>query len=94
VRDGRQQHLLGPAPAEAWIPLGIDQVAFVPNGRREGGSQAGPSARFAGSDGDGPRIECHAPPIGPSRSGRAAWLVGGGGGGGGGDAEVVYSRPR
>jgi hypothetical protein len=54
-----------------------------------GWSQAGPLARFAGSDGDGPRIEYYAAPTTPGRSGREAWLVGGGD-----DAQVVYSRPR
>jgi hypothetical protein len=52
-----------------------------------GWSQAGRSARFAGGDGDGPRVEYTA--RAPARTGREAWLLGGGD-----NAEVVYGRPR
>jgi hypothetical protein len=78
----------------ATIVGGGDDVVIVYAGPGAGGggmgwSQAGRSARFAGSDGDGPRIEYDAPPTTPGRSGREAWLVGGGD-----DAQVVYGRPR
>jgi hypothetical protein len=49
--------------------------------------QTGRTARFAGSDGSGPRFE-----YGPSaavEAGREAWVTGGGG-----DAQVTYGRPR
>jgi hypothetical protein len=53
-----------------------------------GWSQAGRTARFVATDGDGPRIE-YAAPTSTRTTGREAWLVGGGD-----DVQVVYSRPR
>jgi hypothetical protein len=50
-------------------------------------SQPGRSARFAGTDGDGPQVEYPAPA--DTNPGREAWLLGGGD-----NAEVVYRRPR
>jgi hypothetical protein len=50
-------------------------------------AQPGRFARFAGNDGDGPRVEYLSPA--PTNPGREAWLLGGGD-----NAEVVYVRPR
>jgi len=50
-------------------------------------TQAGRTARFAGTDGDGPVVRYSAPA--DTNPGREAWLVGGGD-----DAQVVYIRPR
>jgi hypothetical protein len=77
----------------ATIVGGGDDLAVVygqagAGGGAAGRSQAGPLARFAGGDGDGPRIE-YALPTTPSRNGREAWLLGGGE-----DAQVAYGRPR
>jgi hypothetical protein len=53
-----------------------------------GWSLAGPSARFAGSHGDGqPQVE-YAAPTAPAALGREAWLSGGGD-----DAQVTYTSP-
>ncbi len=55
-------------------------------------AQAGRLARFAGTDGDGPRVEYSAPvppAIPGGGTGREAWLVGGGD-----DAQVVYASPH
>ena len=53
-----------------------------------GWSLAGPSARFAGSHGDGqPQVE-YAAPTAPAALGRRAWVTGGGD-----DAQVAYTPP-
>jgi hypothetical protein len=49
--------------------------------------QLGRLAAFAGSDGDGPRLNYGAPPDG--NPGREAWMIGGGD-----DTHVVYVSPR
>jgi hypothetical protein len=51
-----------------------------------GWSQAGRTARFGSTQGDGPQVEYVGPP--PAGAGREAWMVGGGD-----NAEVVYGRP-
>jgi hypothetical protein len=56
-------------------------------GGAAGWSQAGRTARFAATDGDGPQVEYTA--AAPARAGREAWLVGGGE-----EAQVVYSSRR
>jgi hypothetical protein len=48
--------------------------------------QPGRAARFAGTRGDGPRVE-YGPPA-DTNPGREAWLLGGGD-----NTEVVYTRP-
>jgi hypothetical protein len=61
-------------------------ILYATSGAGGGGagwSQAGRTARFAATDGDGPQVEYTA--AAPARTGREAWLVGGGD-----DAEVVY----
>jgi hypothetical protein len=65
-------------------------VTYNTGGAGDGGgvlSQPGRFARFAGNDGDGPRVEYLSPA--PTNPGREAWLLGGGD-----NAEVVYVRPR
>jgi hypothetical protein len=65
-------------------------ILYSPGGAGGGGSlaQAGRSARFAGTDGDGSQVEyLDAAPAGAGR-GREAWLLGGGD-----NAEVVYAPP-
>ena len=54
-----------------------------------GWSLAGPSARFAGSHGDGQPQVAYAAPTAPAALGREAWVTGAGD-----DAQVTYSRPR
>jgi hypothetical protein len=49
--------------------------------------QLGRLAAFAGSDGDGPRVNYGAPPDG--NPGHEAWMIGGGD-----DTQVVYVPPR
>ena len=65
------------------------QVTYARPGAGEGGgmhlAQAGRSARFAGSDGSGPKFEYAA--AGAAETGREAWVTGGGG-----DAQVTYGR--
>ncbi len=64
-------------------------VTYSPGGAGGGmafHAQAGRSARFAGTQGDGPQVQYAAPP--DTNPGREAWLLGGGD-----NAEVVYARP-
>jgi hypothetical protein len=56
-------------------------------GGAAGWSQAGRTARFAATDGDGPQVEYTA--AATARTGLEAWLVGGGE-----EAQVVYSSRR
>ena len=67
------------------------QVTYARPGAGGGGgmhlTQAGRTARFAGSDDGSPKFEYAA--AGAAEAGREAWLVGGGD-----DARVVYGRPR
>jgi hypothetical protein len=86
-------NVVGGGLAAAIVGGGEDMaVLYAGPGAGGGGvgwSQAGRTARFATTDGDGPRIEYGASPATPSRSGREAWLLGGGE-----DAQVVYGPPR
>ena len=50
-------------------------------------AQAGRTARFVGTQGDGPQVEYSAPA--DTNPGREAWLLGGGD-----DTEVVYVSPK
>ena len=66
------------------------QVVYAQPGAGGGGMhlfQAGRSARFAGSAGDGPRFE-YGPPA-AADAGREAWVTGGGD-----DAQVTCGRSR
>jgi len=66
------------------------QITYSMVGAGGGGGlivQLGRLAAFAGSDGDGPRLNYGAPPDG--NPGREAWMVGGGE-----DTQVVYASPR
>ena len=67
------------------------QVTYARPGAGGGGgmhlAQPGRTARFAGSDGSGPKFE-YGPPA-ATDAGREAWVTGGGD-----DAQVVYGRPR
>ncbi len=63
------------------------QVTYAQPGAGGGGMhlmQAGRTARFAGSDGSGPKFE-YGPPA--AEAGREAWVTGGGD-----DAQVTYGR--
>jgi len=68
---------------------GNAQVTYARPGAGAGGGmhqvQAGRTARFAGSDGSGPKFE-YGPPA-ASDAGREAWVSGGGD-----DAQVTYGR--
>jgi hypothetical protein len=85
--------VLGGGLAAAIVGGGDDMVVVYGQAGAGGGaagwSQAGRTALFVATDGDGPRVEYGVPPATPSRSGREAWLLGGGD-----DAQVVYGRPR
>ena len=65
------------------------QVTYAQPGAGGGGgmhlAQAGRTARFAGSDGSGPKFE-YGPPA-AAEAGREAWVSGGGD-----DAQVTYGR--
>ncbi len=67
------------------------QVTYAQPGAGGGGgmhlAQAGRTARFAGSDGSGPKFE-YGPPA-AADAGREAWVTGGGD-----DAQVTYGRVR
>ena len=67
------------------------QVTYAQPGAGAGGgmylAQTGRTARFAGSDGSGPKFE-YGPPA-TIDVGREAWVTGGGD-----DAQVVYGRAR
>src|ERR671917_1726255 len=67
------------------------QVTYAQPGAAAGGGmhlvQAGRTARFAGSDGSGPKFEYGLPAA--ADAGREAWVSGGGD-----DAQVVYGRAR
>ena len=66
------------------------QVTYAQPGAGGGGMhlfQAGRTARFAGSDGGGPKFEYAA--AGAAEAGREAWVTGGGD-----DAQVTYGRAR
>ena len=66
------------------------QITYSMVGAGGGGGlmvQLGRLAAFAGSDGDGPRLNYGAPPDG--NPGREAWMIGGGD-----DTQVVYVLPR
>ena len=67
------------------------RVVYAQPGAGGGGgmhlAQAGRTARFAGSDGNGPKFEYAAPAA--TDAGREAWVTGGGG-----DAQVTYGQVR
>jgi hypothetical protein len=76
----------------ATISGGGDNLTVTYNtGGAGGGSalmaQAGRTARFVGTRGDGPQVEYSAPA--DTNPGREAWIVGGGD-----DAQVVYRNPH
>jgi hypothetical protein len=52
-------------------------------------ARSGPPAYFAGSLGEGPRVEYLASATASAGPGREAWVIGAGD-----DAQVVYGRPR
>jgi hypothetical protein len=84
-------NIVGGGRAAAILGGGDDMVIqYATPGAGGGGadwSQAGRTARFAATDGDGPQVEYTA--AAPARAGREAWLVGGGD-----EAQVVYSPRR
>jgi hypothetical protein len=84
-------NLVGGGRAATIVGGGDDRaVLYAQPGAGVGGagwSQAGRTARFAGTQGDGPQVEYVGPA--PAGAGREARLVGGGD-----DAELVYARPR
>jgi hypothetical protein len=78
--------------ADATISGGGSDLTITYNtGGAGGGSalmaQAGRTARFVGTRGDGPQVEYSAPA--DTNPGREAWIVGGGD-----DAQVVYRNPH
>jgi hypothetical protein len=83
-------NVVGGGRAAAILGGGDDMVIQYGTPGAGGGagwSQAGRTARFAATDGDGPQVEYMA--AAPARTGREARLLGGGE-----DAQVVYGRPR
>jgi hypothetical protein len=83
-------NIVGGSQGAALVGGGDDMVILYATPGAGGGagwSQAGRTARFAATDGDGPQVEYTA--AAPARTGREAWLVGGGD-----EAQVVYSPRR